>query len=115
MKITISLFLGLIMFSINAQNGKNIPFEKFLEASPSIKGKTSYLHSPFVTAGNRLYMVGFQDGSFPELGWHIKGEMGGIWDHPIKLMDGFRVKLIWENSEETTGFCRRLCEFSNGQ
>ena len=45
-------------------------------------------------------MVGFQDGSFPELGWHIKGEMGGIWDHPIKLMDGFRVKLIWKNSEE---------------
>ncbi|MFZ0490721.1 MAG: glycogen debranching protein, partial [Salegentibacter sp.] len=45
-------------------------------------------------------MVGNQDGSFPELGWHIKGEMGGIWDHPIKLMDGFRVKLIWENSEE---------------
>ena len=34
-------------------------------------------------------MVGHQDGSFPELGWHIAGEMGGIWDHPIKLMDGF--------------------------
>jgi len=62
---------------------------------PSIKGKQAYLDSPFVTAGNRVYMVGHQDGSFPELGWHIKGEMGGIWDHPIKLMDGFDINLNW--------------------
>lgn len=39
-------------------------------------------------------MVGHQDGSFPPLGWHIKGEMGGIWNHPIKLMDGFDAELI---------------------
>ena len=54
-----------------------------------ISGKKAYLSSPFVTAGNRLYMVGHQDGTFPDLGWHITGEMGGIWDHPIKLLDGF--------------------------
>ena len=55
----------------------------------SIEGKKEYLQSPFLTAGDRVYMVGHQDGQFPDLGWHIKGEMGGIWDHPIKLMDGF--------------------------
>jgi glycogen debranching enzyme len=44
-------------------------------------------------------MVGHQDGSFPELGWHIKGEMGGIWDHPIKLMDGFDAFLTVAGSE----------------
>lgn len=62
--------------------------------SPHIKGKTTYLESPFVTAGDRVYMVGHQDGTFPDLGWHIKGEMGGIWDHPIKLMDGFEVGIL---------------------
>jgi glycogen debranching enzyme len=55
----------------------------------SIEGKPQYLQSPFVTAGDRVYIVGYQDGTFPDLGWHITGEMGGVWDHPIKLMDGF--------------------------
>ncbi|WP_232064759.1 alpha-L-rhamnosidase-related protein [Rhodocytophaga rosea] len=59
----------------------------------SISGKKQYLASPFVTAGDRVYMVGHQDGQFPDLGWHVTGEMGGIWNHPIKLMDGFTVSL----------------------
>ena len=66
----------------------------FLNDVPAIKGNATYLSSPFVTAGNRVYMVGHQNGTFPELGWHIKGEMGGIWNHPIKLMDGFNASLI---------------------
>ncbi len=56
---------------------------------PSITGNSDYLASPFVTAGDRLYLVGHQDGTFPDHGWHVQGEMGGIWAHPIKLMDGF--------------------------
>lgn len=55
----------------------------------SLVGKSEYLGTPFVTAGDRLYMIGTQDGKFPDLGWHVEGEMGGIWDHPIKLLDGF--------------------------
>src|SRR5205814_9585397 len=70
---------------------------------PSLQGKNEYLSSPFVTAGNRVYMVGYQDGTFPDLGWHIAGEMGGIWDHPIKLLDGFRVALSLNNGSDR--FC----------
>ena len=44
-------------------------------------------------------MVGHQNGSFPEIGWHVKGEMGGIWMHPIKLMDGF--DLLLDNEEQS--------------
>ncbi|RIA10327.1 hypothetical protein OE09_2182 [Flavobacteriaceae bacterium MAR_2010_72] len=69
-------------------------FGTLSQQSPTIVGKTEYLNSPYVTAGNRVYMVGHQDGSFPDLGWHIKGEMGGIWNHPIKLMDGFDIELF---------------------
>jgi glycogen debranching enzyme len=68
-----------------------------------IEGKPEYLASPFVTAGDRVYMVGFQDGSFPDLGWHIDGEMGGIWDHPIKLMDGFTASVSARGNNES--FC----------
>jgi len=68
-----------------------------LEDAPAIQGNKDYLDSPFATAGDRVYMVGHQNGTFPPLGWHIKGEMGGIWNHPIKLMDGFDATLEWEN------------------
>lgn len=94
---SISIFLVLILFLFNCSNPKNISIEDLAEDLPAIKGTTNYLNSPFVTTGNRVYMVGHQDGSFPELGWHIKGEMGGIWNHPIKLMDGFDLNLIWDD------------------
>ena len=68
--------------------------------APSINGSEAYLSSPMLTAGNRVYMVGHQDGSFPELGWHIQGEMGGIWNHPIKLMDGFEASFTMSDGRQ---------------
>lgn len=59
----------------------------------SLSGRAEYLATPFVTAGDRVYMIGNQDGQFPDLGWHVEGEMGGVWDHPIKLLDGFTAAL----------------------
>lgn len=96
MKKILLLFSAAIIFT---SCGGNRPenFNEMTLGSPSIQGKKDYLNSPMVTAGNRVYMVGHQDGSFPELGWHIKGEMGGIWDHPIKLMDGFEIALTTYN------------------
>src|SRR5215468_10254103 len=44
---------------------------------------------PYVTAGDRAYLIGTQDGGFPDMGGHVPGEMGGLWLHPIKLVDGF--------------------------
>ena len=41
-----------------------------------------------VAAGARAYSIGFQDGRFYANGWHITGEMGGIWTPPLKLADG---------------------------
>src|SRR5215218_3409106 len=44
---------------------------------------------PYAAAGDRSYIIGTQDGNFPDLGGHVPGEMGGVWIHPIKLVDGF--------------------------
>ncbi|MEZ4779559.1 MAG: glycogen debranching protein [Flavobacteriaceae bacterium] len=95
MKFFLSAFLLSLM--ISCSNSKSINFSELIKGSPAIKGKTEYLKSPMVTAGDRVYMVGHQDGSFPPLGWHVKDEMGGIWNHPIKLMDGFEISLSIEN------------------
>ncbi|GGG37112.1 hypothetical protein GCM10011414_03110 [Croceivirga lutea] len=93
MKNILSLLLLFVLLGcIKESTTKKV--STILEDSPAITGKQNYLNSPYVTAGNRVYMVGYQDGTFPELGWHIKGEMGGIWNHPIKLMDGFEVDII---------------------
>ena len=43
----------------------------------------------YVAAGDRAYVIGSEDGRFPPMGWHIRGEMGGVWAHPIKLLDGY--------------------------
>jgi len=65
-----------------------------------ITGNAEYLGSPFFTPGDKVYLVGHQDGSFPDLGWHVTGEMGGIWIHPIKLMDGFTANVIMGESSQ---------------
>ncbi len=80
--------------------------------TPSIPGRTGYLASPYVAAGDRVYMVGHQDGRFPDLGWHVKGEMGGIWNHPVKLMDGF-VVAIADSSSGTTECLNSAMRFVN--
>ena len=85
-----------VMFSnglLFAQPNTNITIASLFKVAPFLKGKTSFLGTPFNTAGDKLYMIGHQDGSFPDLGWHVKDEMGGIWHHPIKLMDGFNASI----------------------
>jgi len=41
-----------------------------------------------VAAGDRSYELGTEDGRYPAMGFHTRGEMGGIWTLPIKLLDG---------------------------
>jgi glycogen debranching enzyme len=91
------IILILILIHSCTSNPVTGDFSEVVEDSRFIKGKKDYLNSPYVTAGDRLYMVGHQNGTFPDLGWHVKGEMGGVWDHPIKLMDGFEVSLNWDD------------------
>lgn len=98
--IVFPLVFALTILTGCQGNKENTPsLAAMLADSPKITGKQEYASSPYVTSGNRVYAVGYQNGSFPELGWHIKGEMGGIWDHPIKLMDGFDIILNTDNSD----------------
>jgi glycogen debranching enzyme len=69
----------------------------------------------YVAAGDRSYVIGAADGSFAPMGWHIRGEMGGVWVHPIKLLDGYWFALdgAWLPSAEryTTGLGWARLEF----
>jgi hypothetical protein len=43
----------------------------------------------YAAAGERAYVIGMLDGSFPPIGTRIRGEMGGVWTQPIKLLTGY--------------------------
>ena len=57
-------------------------------ASPELSTTSRLQDRREIAAGTRAYAVGFQDGRFYANGWHITGEMGGVWTPPLKLVDG---------------------------
>jgi hypothetical protein len=67
---------------------------------------------PYVTAGDRAYLIGTQDGNFPDLGDHVPGEMGGLWVHPIKLIDGFDASAMDSATKQEAQLAKSI-EFIN--
>jgi hypothetical protein len=57
-------------------------------AAPSLSTSDRLKDRRYVTTGSRAYVVGAEDARFPASGWHIRGEMGGVWTPPLKLLDG---------------------------
>lgn len=64
-----------------------------LRNTPSIQGKQENSKYLYVTAAPKIYSIGNQAGQFPPVGFHISGEMGGIWMQPLKLFDGFAISV----------------------
>ena len=57
-------------------------------ATPELSVSTRLQDRREVAAGQRAYAQGYEDGRFYANGFHISGEMGGIWAPPLKLADG---------------------------
>jgi hypothetical protein len=57
-------------------------------AAPELSTSDRLQDRRYMTAGERAYVMGFEDGNFYAQGWHITGEMGGVWSQPLKLVDG---------------------------
>src|SRR5882724_1577814 len=86
--LTPSLFLSLFL----ALTNPHLLRSQDDYAAPTMAGISNHGQNkgqPYVTAGDRAYLIGTQDGNFPDMGRHVPGEMGGLWLHPIKLIDGF--------------------------
>lgn len=96
----VTLFTILLLMSCNKTSKTRSDHDSYFNIGESNDGKTG--DKPYLNAGNQAYIVGLQDGSFPDIGGHVAGEMGGIWAHPIKLLDGFWLMLadIENNNEE---------------
>ena len=57
-------------------------------ASPKLSTSDRLQDRRYAAIGTRAYAVGTQDGQWPAMGFHIRGEMGGLWAPPLKLLDG---------------------------
>jgi hypothetical protein len=66
-------------------------------ATPELSTSDQLKTRRYVAAGDRAYIMGFEDGRFYAQGWHVTGEMGGVWSQPLKLVDGvwFGVGTDW--------------------
>ena len=98
MKLRLSIWTMLIAGSLSSVPTtpagqiplKNEPLERQTDENLNMKR--------YVAAGDRAYVVGVQNGSLvPDInlnpngiGWHITGQMGGVWVHPIKLLHQFQ-------------------------
>lgn len=56
--------------------------------SPTLSVSSQLSLRRYVAAGDRAYDLGSEDGRYPAMGFHTRGEMGGIWSPSIKLLDG---------------------------
>jgi hypothetical protein len=56
--------------------------------SPTLSVSSNLANRRYVAAGDRAYDLGTEEGRYPAMGFHTRGEMGGIWTPPIKLLDG---------------------------
>src|SRR3990170_2817444 len=89
MKSTLRSVLLSFLFALT--NAHVLPSQSDY-ATPILAGISNHGQNqgePYATAGDRTYLIGTQDGNFPDMGQHVPGEMGGLWLHPIKLIDGF--------------------------
>jgi hypothetical protein len=76
-------------------------------ATPELSTDNRLQDRRYAATGDRTRIIGFEDGRFYANGWHIAGEMGGIWTEPIKLVDG-----VWFGIDDQ--WVGRATEFTSG-
>ena len=86
----VSLILALVMAAAvaTATLGMAASSGSLGKLSPTLSTSDRLDDRRFVAAGDRAYEVGTEAGRYPAMGFHTRGEMGGVWTAPLKLLDG---------------------------
>ena len=78
----------LLAMPTTATQARSAVHRGAVSQSPTLSVSSQLDKRRFVAAGDRAYDLGSEDGRYPAMGFHTRGEMGGIWSPPIKLLDG---------------------------
>lgn len=54
---------------------------------------TNCTRPKYLCGNHKIKLIGTVDGLFPDFGHHLEKEMGGLWLYPVKLIDGFWLKV----------------------
>src|SRR5690242_2544108 len=77
-------------------------------AGPTLSVSSQLDTRRYAASGDRAYELGTENGRYPAMGFHTRGEMGGIWTPPIKLLDriwfGLNGRWIGPATRFTSGF-----------
>ena len=96
------LIMAFIGFACQSRNGwvnDNLDVEVIQTIMSGLSNQSGQGVNPYLTAGDKTYIIGTQDGNFPDLGSHVPNEMGGVWNHMIKLLDGFWLQVKTDGSD----------------
>ena len=89
--INIFIFFSLLLIAeipIEGQSVQSLAPGYF--GSPSRCTSENLGIKRYVSAGDRAYEVGTLAGAFPQIGWHVKGHMNGVWAPPVKLLNSYQ-------------------------
>jgi hypothetical protein len=64
------------------------PVPAVAAAVPALSVSSQLDARRYAVPGDRAYELGTEDGRYPAMGFHTRGEMGGVWTPPVKLLDG---------------------------
>src|SRR2546429_6027255 len=106
--VTLLVTVLISILAVPASAAQAGPVVRSAAASPTLSVSSNLTNRRYAAAGDRAYDLGSEDGRYPAMGFHTRGEMGGIWTPPIKLLDGlwFGVNGQWVGpaTRFTSGF-----------
>src|SRR6266542_1484880 len=82
------LFAGAALPARSAPPGAGSATAATASADRELSETTRLADGRSLVVGDRAYEMGDETGLYPAPGWHVRGEMGGFWTQPIKLLDG---------------------------
>src|SRR5438067_1944524 len=86
--VTLLVTVLISILAVPASAAQAGPGVRSAAASPTLSVSSNLANRRYAAAGDRAYDLGSEDGRYPAMGFHTRGEMGGIWTPPIKLLDG---------------------------
>src|SRR3989440_9184811 len=86
--VTLLVTVLISILAVPASAAQAGPVVRTAAASPTLSVSSNLANRRYAAAGDRAYDLGSEDGRYPAMGFHTRGEMGGIWTPPIKLLDG---------------------------
>ena len=69
-----------------------------------MKERVSCTRPKYVCGNESMKLIGTTDGLFPDFGHHLEGKMGGLWLYPVKILDGFWMRVKDVEAGTVDGF-----------